>query len=326
MTFVFSVHSRDTLWVLADRRLSYGPRYQPKDDAVMVMNLHCADGDGVLAYAGLGATPRGTQPSDWMSAVLRGHGDKTFEQNLRVLADAAKRELPKHLAQIRDPNQRAHFILAAAFVKGIGARLYTIDNIIDPKTGQHWFRFVHHLRSDEPGAPSPRFGAAGSGGLYIFEKYFLKKEGKYFLKKEGKEWQRDLLNLVDAHDRGKVSTHLVADWLAGLNYEVHKALGKDGSVGPRSIVVWRRREGARPTPAASGHQFYTGVNRDLGSDALPNIYNGNDIQALATILLKQQQDWIGSGGFAQGRPFNPDKDELNRLLANISSDPDEKLR
>jgi hypothetical protein len=54
MTHVFSVQSRDTLWVVADRRLSC-KGLPPKDDAVKVVSLETGDGVGVLAYAGLGA-------------------------------------------------------------------------------------------------------------------------------------------------------------------------------------------------------------------------------------------------------------------------------
>ena len=314
---MFSAHSRDTLWVLADRRLSYGPRYPPKDDGVKVMNLHCADGDGVLAYAGLGATRRGTQPSDWMSGVLRGHGDKSFEHNLRVLADAATKELPKHLASIPNPEQRAHFILAVAFVKGAaGARVYTIDNFIHPETGQHWFRYTSHVRSTEPGAPSPRFAGAGSGAQYVLNKYFRKEEGK--------AWQRELLRLLKAHDDGKVPTHRVADRLAELNYEVHKALGPNGDVGPRSVVVWCRREGARPNPGSSGHQFYKGDSRDPADVQIPNIYNGNDLREVIGVIAEPFLQWFSKGP-NQGQ-FNPDIDAMNRALADIPSTPDEKLR
>lgn len=98
MTLVLSVHGRDSLWVLVDRRLSYADGRLPIDDAMKVMHLETDDGTGLLAYAGLGATPRGTQPSEWMSAVLRGRGGLTFEGALGALSDAANRELPKHLA------------------------------------------------------------------------------------------------------------------------------------------------------------------------------------------------------------------------------------
>jgi hypothetical protein len=72
VTLVLSLSSRDSLWMVADRRLSYGRHRPPVDDAMKVLTLETLDGVGVLGYAGLGATAAGTQPSAWMSAVLRG--------------------------------------------------------------------------------------------------------------------------------------------------------------------------------------------------------------------------------------------------------------
>ena len=40
--------------------------------------------------AGLGETAQGTEPADWMSAVLRGRR-LSLEQSLGVIADASKR-------------------------------------------------------------------------------------------------------------------------------------------------------------------------------------------------------------------------------------------
>jgi hypothetical protein len=103
MTLVLSVHSRDSLWLVVDRRLSYGGRRLPSDDAVKVMNLETTDGVGLLAYAGLGATPQGTQPSEWISAVLRGREGLTFEKALAWIhrsadmtrrVDAGQRSFP----------------------------------------------------------------------------------------------------------------------------------------------------------------------------------------------------------------------------------------
>jgi hypothetical protein len=68
MTLVLSVYSRDSLWLVADRRLSCAGRRPPSDDAVKVMNLETTDGVGLLAYAGPGATSKGAQPSErWPS-------------------------------------------------------------------------------------------------------------------------------------------------------------------------------------------------------------------------------------------------------------------
>lgn len=308
MTLVFSVHSRDSLWVVVDRRLSYGGRRPPVDDAVKIMDLETIDGHGVLAYVGLGATSKGTQPSEWMSAVLRGRGGMTFEQTLGVLAGAATRELPKHLASVPGGG---HFIVIPAFVRGIGARLYSIDNVVNPKTKEHWYRYTSHQRTAEPGSSSIRIGAAGTGGEYI-------------IRNKDRTWARALLSLVNQHDRGKISDHLIADQLAELNYEAHRAV-RDGSVGPRSIVVWRRRPDARRGTPGGAHQFYTGVNRDRDSAPIPTIGNGMDVQALAGIFMKQFQRQIADHGFTSDG-FNFDGDEMNRLLAGIPDQPDEKLR
>jgi hypothetical protein len=228
VTLVLSVHSRDSLWLVVDRRLSYGTPRPPVDDAVKVMDLETTDGRGLLAYAGLGATPRGTQPSDWMSAVLRGRGGLTFEQALGVLAAVANKELPKHLAWMPGGG---HFIIVPAFVRGVGSRLYSIDNVVDRRTKRHWYRYTSHQRTAEPGSPSARLAVGGTGGIYLSH--------------TDRSWQRPFLSLVNAHDRGKVSDRLIADQLARLNYEAHQAV-PDGSVGPRCIVVWRRRPDARP--------------------------------------------------------------------------------
>lgn len=71
MTLVLTVTGRESVWLVADRRLSYiGNRY--RDDARKVMFLDTTDGVAILGYAGLGTTALGTEPADWMSAVLRG--------------------------------------------------------------------------------------------------------------------------------------------------------------------------------------------------------------------------------------------------------------
>jgi hypothetical protein len=307
VTLVLSVHSRDSLWLVVDRRLSYGTRRPPVDDAVKVMDLETTDGRGLLAYAGLGATPRGTQPSDWMSSVLRGRGGLTFEQALGVLAAVANKELPRHLARMPGG---AHFIIVPAFVRGVGSRLYSIDNVVDRRTKRHWYRYTSHQRTAEPGSPSARLAVGGTGSIYLFQKE--------------RSWQRALLSLVNAHDRGRVSDHVIADRLARLNHEAHQAV-RDGSVGPRCIVVWRRRPDAPPGAPGGGHQFYTGIDRDRDSAAIPTIANGMDVRGIVGVLMKQFQAQVASHGFGPAA-LDFDKDEMNRLLAELPDEPDEKLR
>ena len=185
-----------------------------------------------------------------MSAVLRGRANLTFEQALGILAAAANRELPRHLS--RTPSG-AHFIIIPAFVRGVGSRVYSIDNVVERRTGRHWYRYTSRQRIAEPGSPSPRLALGGTGGLYLAQRR--------------RDWQRNLLNLANAHDRGKVSGHVIADELARLTYEAYQGVD-DGSVGPWSIVIWRRRPGGRRTASGAAHQFYTGVDPGAGSSQL----------------------------------------------------------
>jgi hypothetical protein len=295
------------LWLVADRRLSYGDHRAPVDDAVKITILDTTDGVGLLAYAGIGATSHGTQPSEWMSAVLRGRGGLKFEQALSLLSVAANKELPRHLAGIPGG---AHFIIVPAFVKGVGPRLYSIDNVVDRNAGKHWYRYTSHQRTVQPGSPSLRLALGGTGGMYLAHR--------------GRAWQRELLSLVKAHDRGKVSEQLIADKLARLNYEAHVNV-RDDTVGPRCIVVWRRRRDLRRTASGGGHQFYTGVDRESQSPALPTIANGLDVKSIVGVLAKPLQEWVADGAVSS-HPFNIDKDEVNQLLAKLPFEPDEKLR
>jgi hypothetical protein len=86
VTLVLTVNGPETLWMVADRRLSYDGR-PPSDFARKVMVLETTDGLAILGYAGLGATAQGNQPADWMSAVLRGI-NAPLEQSLGIIADA----------------------------------------------------------------------------------------------------------------------------------------------------------------------------------------------------------------------------------------------
>jgi hypothetical protein len=306
VTLVLSVHSRDSLWLVVDRRLSYGGHRPPIDDAIKVMDLETTDGRGLLAYAGLGATSQGTQPSEWMSSVLRGRGGLTFEQALGILATVATRELPKHLASMLGG---AHFIIVPAFVRGVGPRLYSIDNIVHGKTGRHWYRFTSHQYAAESWSRSPRIALGGTGGLYLAQK--------------APGWQRDLLSLVKAHDHGKASDRLIADQLAKLNYEAHREV-RDGTVGPRCIVVWRRRPDARQPAPGGGHQFYTCVERDRNSGGIPTIGNGMDVNSIVSVMMEHFRSRFADG-FSPAT-FQVDEGEMNRLLANLPDKPDEKLR
>lgn len=307
MTLVVTVNGPETIWLVADRRLSFKAR-APKDDARKVMFLETTDGVAILGYAGLGATAHGTEPADWMGSVLRGR-NLPLERSLGVLADAMKRQLPRHMVQIPGHAGPAHNVLITAFV-GDEVRLYTIDMVFTPDRKSYRFRYTRHV-VEKPAldaSRTPRLGIAGSGAQYLIG---------------DKKWMRKLLRMVKANDRGRVSTNAVAAHLAALNNDVHLGV-RDGSVGPRCIVAWRHRKNGIHK-GGGGHQFYTGTERDGSSPSLPTIANGMDVSALVEVMMPRMMKMFE--GMRPGEPAKDwDKDEINAELARLPDKPDEDLR
>jgi hypothetical protein len=208
VTLILTVNGPESSWLLADRRLSCKGR-SPKDDARKVMLLETTDGVAILGYAGLGATARGTEPGDWMSAVLRGR-NFPLEQSLEALAEAMKKQFPKHMVHMPPGGGGpTHNVIVPAFL-GREPRLYTIDLVFAPDCKTYKFRCTRHAAEKPPMASpkTPRLALAGSGGFYLAQD-------------KKKKWIHSLLRMVRAYDRGQVSPHAVADHLANLNDEVH---------------------------------------------------------------------------------------------------------
>lgn len=305
MTLIVAVNGPESLWLLADRRLSV--RGRPlRDDARKIMLLETPDGLAIIGYAGLGATARGTEPADWMSAVLRNQKG-SLEESLATLAEAMKRQVPRHMTGIPGDDGPAHHMIVPAFL-GHEPRLYTIDLALAPDRKSYRFRYTRHVAGTSPPASprTPRFCISGTGALYLLR---------------DRSWMRSLLRLVTANDRGRVSPHVVSDHLASLNHEVHLGV-TDNSVGPRCIVAWRYKK-VGFHKGGGGHQFYTGTTRE-NSSPLPHIGNGMDVRALAEIMMplfaKQFE------GMRTGKSQDFDAAALNEELARLPDNPDENLR
>jgi hypothetical protein len=305
VTLILTINGPETIWLLADRRLSSGGR-PLKDDARKVMFLETTDGVGILGYAGLGATALGTEPVDWMGGVLRGR-NLPLEQCLGMLADAMKRQFPRHMVRIPGDRGPAHSVFVPAFLGG-EPRLYTIDLVFAPDRKSYAFRYTRHLVSKPALAPprTPRIGLNGSGAFYLAQ---------------NKKWIRPLLRLLRANDRAHVSSYAVADYLARLNYEVHLA---DNLVGPRCVVAWRHRKGG-VHKIGGANQFYTGTTRDPSSLGLPTIANGMDVGGLCSAIMPHFMKQVEA--MLAGQPgLELDKDEINAKLAQLPHKPDEDLR
>lgn len=307
MTLIVAVNGRETIWLLADRRLSSKGGRRVRDDARKIMILETTDAVALLGYAGLGATALGTEPSEWMSAVLRGR-KLPLEQSLGVLAEAIKKQIPRQLVQLGLAGLAGHDVVITALVEG-RARLYTIDLLLSRDRKDYSFRYTRHVVSGSPkNQRAPRVGLAGSGTLILAN---------------DRSWIRPLLDMVKASDRAKVRPQAVADHLALLNFQVSSKM-QDGTVGPRSIVVWRnRKEGIYR--GGGGHSFYTESKRENSSPALPTIANGMDIEAIAGTLMPHTFKMMES--LENGEPPPAfDEDEINSLLRNLPDTPDEELR
>jgi hypothetical protein len=306
MTLILTVNGVESIWMLADRRLSYRNR-APRDDARKVMFLETPDGTAILGYAGLGATALGTEPSDWMSAVLRGR-NFPLEQSLGILADAMKRQFPLHFKIPRN-NIAAHNVIVTSLLDN-EARLYTIDIVFSPDRKSYQFRYTRWQTdaSDNAKSRTPRITMGGTGGVFLYK---------------NNHWVRNLLDLVNANDHRRVSANIVADQLAKLNYEVHLGIN-DKTVGPSCIVAWRhRKDGIHK--GGGGHQFYTGTIRDETTSHLPTIVNGMDIQPIAEITMNLATK-VFETMKADKPPEEINLEELDEKLARLPNEPDENLR
>lgn len=307
MTLILTANSRESVWMLADRRLSCRA-CPPKEDGRKIMFLETTDGVAILGYAGLGATIKGTEPADWMSAVLRGR-NFPLEQSLGELAGAMQRQLPRHLLRLPRDVPAGHNVVIPSFVNG-EVRLYTIDLVFAPNRKTYAFRYTRHVvnRSADRPQRTPRLGLAGSGAICLTR---------------DKRWIRELLRLVRASDSRQVSPLVVADHLARINELAHRNTS-DGTVGPRCIVAWRHNK-LGVHKGGGRHQFYDGTKRTGDSGALPTIANGMDIQALVQAMMPHMMAQMSA--LRAGGPANElDATKLNADLAKLPEHPDENLK
>ncbi len=305
MTLVLTVMGPETLWMVADRRLTRGSRVV-KDDARKLMFLDTEDGFAILGYAGLGATARGTEPADWMSAVLRGR-NWPMEPSLRALAGAAQRELPRHLSGLQVLDGPQHNILIPAVVSG-ELRLYSIDLALSPDRKTMTFRHTRWRKQTSRGfSITPRIAVAGSGAAALLH---------------DRSWRRPLLSLVAAHARGRLSDRRVADELAALSLKVCTAMA-DRSVGPRCIVAWRHRR-RRSLKGGGGHQYYTASRHDTNNPALPAISRGMDSRAVSHVIWTSYMPQLAA--MLNGdMSVQVDVADVNADLAQLPEEPDERL-
>ena len=311
MTLVVAANSRESIWLVADRRLSSDGKVV-RDDAKKIMFLETSDGVAILGYAGLGATALGTEPADWMSNVLRGR-NMSLEDSLTVLENAVKRELPKHLVKMTFLERPSHNILITAFHNN-EPKVYTIDLEISEDRKKYRSRKTRQLAKASENDTyifDPRIIVGGSGGLYLLKR---------------KNWSRLLLQILNQYDKGNVSPDFVAEHFAALNNSVSESIS-DNSVGNRCIIAYRNRKNGIYNGGGK-HYYFTCTTREKGSPALPTIGSGMDIRAIANMLMPISQEQLDP--ILKGEKPKKSKEEINeelrKAIAKLPNYPDEKLK
>ncbi|MEX0368544.1 MAG: hypothetical protein AB3N22_20960 [Ruegeria sp.] len=311
MTLIFSIQTKGSIWLLADCRLS-APGRQPIDDAVKVASVKVNDGQAIIGYSGIGTTIAGSSPSDWIISVLRGR-HFPLEKMLETLAGAMERQFPAHLRMIPDQRQRHHVFVVPAFLNG-EHKLYFIEAADSP--GGLQFRFARHVLG---GALTP---------LGITVPLAISGSGAPVVQKELQR-AKNLLRLVKAFNKKKISADAVADELAKFGALVHQRT-KDGSVGPNFVVLRRSPKGS-DLEGGIGSFFYTNGERDRTKYHVPTLENGVDMGSVAKVLLEEGMRRSMKFREARLRDKNAeypehDSETVNRRLNEIPDDPDEKLR
>ncbi|WP_299614946.1 hypothetical protein [Pelagibius sp.] len=309
MTLILGVTGSRSIWMLADRRLSY-PQRPPKEDGQKIMILEAKDGVAMIGYAGLGATALGTEPAHWMTRVLRGR-NFSLEHSLGVLAKAIQDRLPAHLVQTPQNSVAAHNVIIPALV-GKEPRFYSIDLVFAPDRRTYQFRYRRLRDTNSPVSQprAPRVGIGGTGAQYLLH---------------DRRWFRELLRIIKVSDRGKVSRRAVANYLANLNQQVYLAAqgAGDESVGPRCIVACRIAKDGNQGGGGE-HQCYTGGQRDPSTGFIPTITHGADLNALAAAIMPHSMKSLEA--MLEGKPApEVDTDAINEELKRLPREPDEEL-
>lgn len=291
MTLVIALQGAKSIWLLTDRRLTYPNRQ--RNNACKMLTVEGTNAVALLGYAGLGASARDTEPSEWMNDVIVGMPVQPLEGYLGAIANAMQAEMPRHLAMMQGP--QVHHVLAPAIVNG-EPRLYGIGLELAEKGRAPRFTYTRFARTED-GGPPPRLAFAGSGINHM---------------PPPKQWYRDLFRTVVAFERGKVSALAVADKLAHIN---ELTAAKDQFVSPQCIVSWRHNGG--------GFQFYDGSTRAQADRPIPSVGNGMDIQEIAKITMASALKSFEA--MRKGEPAEIDGQAIQAELDKLALKPKRKL-
>lgn len=294
MTLSIGALTRDEIWLLSDRRISYRDK-EPWDEAIKVFELVATDGYLLASYAGLGMTVGGMEPSEWLSNCLRNRKLSVAEA-LAYIAELVETHFARQLRSVEwsSPQHVFHFV---AKVDGKTKGFY-IALLRVPETGEVLIqKKVLLLDLSRPRAPKSHLQIAGTN---------LSK------------WEyRDVQRAIRERAAGRLSPTATAKALAAVNHCVSSRL-TNKTVGPRCIVTFK--------DALGGGQswFFTGTTQDRVSPGLPCITRGLDMRALFAGVMEQSMQ-IAKRNEAEMREAMARKDHnkvQELLMQNLSRFPD----
>jgi hypothetical protein len=228
-------------------------------------------------------------------------------ESVQILAGALQREAPPHLVQLPSALQN-HCIAITALVNGksllFSIELVCTDDRVDVTCEEETWEFP------DGATRSPWMSMTGSGA------YHLDAHGP-------DNWERDLLRMVRAHDRHRISALAVADHLAHLNFDVSTNIA-DRSVGPRCIVAWLYKKGGVHKSVGGAPQFYSGLTRDrFGGPMLPTIALGMDVRSVGQMMVSLHKPWFEANSKGQ-KASPPEEQKLREAFGRLPYLPDEK--
>lgn len=257
MTLTIGAITRDEIWMVCDRRLSFLDK-GPIDDAIKVFELVATDGVMLVSYAGLGITVGGMQPSEWLSNSLR-NLEVTINQALGLIAD----NVEKYFApQMRTVAWSSPF---------------------------HWFHIVTRVGDQTSAYYIALARHPATGQIHIEKKVALvdlrrKRGPKKHIQVFGttlSKWEfRALCRALSERAGGRLSPSATAKQLGAVNFEVFSRL-KEKTVGPRCVVVFKDKLGGGQT------WFYTGTQQDRTTPGIPAVTQGIDMQALFAGVVQE---------------------------------------
>ena len=308
MTLVYAAQTKRSVWLMTDRRLSYGDsKRAPHDDGVKQCHIYTEDGIVMLGYAGLGKTSVGIQPSTWMAGIFNGLKG-TVPEHLELLKLRMLEQLPKHFKKIKSKEDvLLQPVIAPAIVNG-KTRIFVVQ----------FSAYRAHKRNlgivAIPQYTNKLTGfkynccdlATGSGQREPF--------------KIGNSWRRELFNRLKLFDNAKVDGNYVAEHLNILNQysaSIHDDISEACDICFKST---NKTSGTYRFPLPN--QQFDNCGQAMIPTVMASKNLGPIVNAFKPLLIAQAKTFINN----DDTHLEIALEHLKLDLEKISENPEEKLK